>query len=271
MHSPKGSNPNGWSISVQQLKKADDHHKVKLALLCFGTAVVVSLVCASPLLGQQPTVPVQMATASGNALPADTLQQASIPQLQERNPRYRIHNGDTISLNFRFTPQFDTTASVQPDGYISLREIGDFKAEGLTLPELNQALQTAYSKILNDPVITATLTDFVKPYFTVSGEVSKPSKYDLHGDTTVAECIAVAGGFTVAAKHSQVLLFRRKNADWVEVHKLNVKRMLNSRDLAEDMHVQSGDLLFVPKSLIAKIGPLIPFNLFRLTFAPAGL
>ncbi len=263
MRSPKQSN-----IPFHLPAEAPSNFPPNLHVSRFWAAVVLLSACASPMLGQQASVPIETAAMSDGATSASTAQQTSIPALQQRNPRYRIQNGDTIHLGFRFTPQFDSTVTVQPDGYVSLPEIGDLKIEALTLPELDQALRSAYSRILADPVITATLSDFVKPYFTVTGEVGKPSKYDLRGDTTVAECIAMAGGFTTAAKHSQVLLFRRKDNDWVEVHKLNVKRMLNSRSLAEDMRVQPGDLLFVPKSLIAKIGPLIPYSLFRLSFAP---
>jgi protein involved in polysaccharide export with SLBB domain len=53
------------------------------------------------------------------------------------------------------------------------------------------------------------LKDFEKPYFVAGGRVARPGKYDLRGDTTVSQGIALAGGFLDSAKHSQVVLFRR--------------------------------------------------------------
>lgn len=123
--------------------------------------------------------------------------------------------------------------------------------------ELTEALRTAYKKILHDPVIIVDLKDFEKPYFIVGGEVGHPGKFDLRSDLTVAQAVAIAGGFRETAKHSQVLLFRRVSDDWAEVKKLNLKRMLRAGSLREDPHLQPGDMLFVPKNTISKIQPFI--------------
>ena len=112
--------------------------------------------------------------------------------------------------------------------------MGDLPASGKTLPELTALIKNAYSKILHDPVISVDPKDFEKPYITVGGQVGKPGKFDLRGDITVTQAIALAGGFTDASKHSQVLLFRRVSDQWTEARIINVKKMLGSRDLRED-------------------------------------
>jgi polysaccharide export outer membrane protein len=101
--------------------------------------------------------------------------------------------------------------------------------------------------------VAVALKDFEKPYFIVGGEVGKPGKYDLRSDTTVAEAVQIAGGFTQQSKHSQVVLFRRVNDDLVETRLLNLKEMLNGRSLKEDAHLRPGDLIFVPQNTISKI------------------
>jgi polysaccharide biosynthesis/export protein len=199
---------------------------------------------------------------AGNQAPS-----SAVPTLQQRNPRYRIQGGDQLALDFRFTPEYNESVTVQPDGFISLRGVGDIHAQGMTLPELNEALQTEYSKILHDPVITVTPQEFVKPFFSANGEVGKPGKYDLHGDTTVTQAIAMAGGFTSQAKHSQVVLFRQVSSDMVQAKVLNVKHMLNSHNLSEDVHLQPGDMLYVPKNMISKIMPYLSLNSVRATYA----
>src|SRR5437016_9986984 len=114
------------------------------------------------------------------------------------------------------------------------------------------------SKILRDPTITVELKDFEKPYFVVGGEVAKPGKYDLRGDTTVVEAITIAGGVSEKSKTSKVLLFRRVSDDWVEVKEVDMKRMLHEQDLSEDLHLHPGDMILVPKSVFAKITRFIP-------------
>jgi polysaccharide export outer membrane protein len=180
------------------------------------------------------------------------------PALHKRNWRYRINSSDTLDITFELTPEFNQTVTVQPDGYITLREVGDLPAAGETLPELRQSIQAAYSKILQDPVISVVPKDFEKPYFVVGGQVGKPGKYDLRSDTTLTQAIAIAGGFTDASKHSQVILFRRVSDEWTEAKIINVKKMMSSRDLREDPQLKPGDMLFVPKNALSKIKPFLP-------------
>src|SRR5256886_17146874 len=75
------------------------------------------------------------------------------PQLQHRNRRYQLHSADVLELNFPFTPEFNQTVTVQPDGYITLRGVDSIRVEGQTLPEVNDSLRAVYGKILHDPVI----------------------------------------------------------------------------------------------------------------------
>jgi protein involved in polysaccharide export with SLBB domain len=185
-------------------------------------------------------------------------QTSSTPQFQTRYPRYKIGSGDSFDVNFELSPEFNQTVTVQPDGFITLRGVGDVNVAGQTVPELTQTLKQAYSKILNDPQIVVMLKDFEKPYFIADGQVGRPGKYDLRGDVTVTEAVAMAGGFTEAAKHSQVLLFRRVSDEWTEAKIINIKKMLKDGNLHEDLHVHSGDMIVVPKNTMSKIQRYIP-------------
>ena len=206
------------------------------------------------------------------AAPAGSNNQASpTPQLQQRDPRYRLTKNDVLVIEFPFTPEYNETVTVQPDGFINLRQLPDMKVEGLTTPELMAQLRQAYTPLLHDPVVTVVLQTFVNPYFIAYGELNKPGRFVLSGDTTVTQAIGIAGGFTKAARHSEVFLFRRVSDQWVSSQKLNVKSMLKSGNLAEDLHMQPGDMLWVPKNTVSKmleIEPLMPWNQFRVTFNP---
>ena len=182
------------------------------------------------------------------------------PALQHRNPRYRLCKSDVLELNFAVTPEFNQTVMVQPDGYATLLAAGDIHVEGETLPEVTEAIRSAYAKTLHEPIVTVRLKDFNKPYFVVGGEVGHPGKYDLRGDTTVLQAVAIGGGFTEGAKHSQVWLFRQISDEWVQTRKLDLKKMLSSGNLSEDLHLRPGDMLYVPKSNLAKMKPFIPLG-----------
>lgn len=180
------------------------------------------------------------------------------PQLKQRDARYRVRKSDVIEVKFKFSPEFDQTLTIQPDGFVTLDEVGDLKVEDKTLPELREAIELAYRSILHDAVITVSLKDFDKPSFIAAGQVGHPGKYELRSDTTLVEALAIAGDLTTAAKHSQVVLFRPVSSGMVEARVFNVKQMLGSRNLQEDPHLLPGDMVFVPQNKISKIQRYLP-------------
>jgi len=171
----------------------------------------------------------------------------------ERHPLYRLKSSDVIEISFTVAPEFNQTLTVQPDGYVLLKDAGMVHAQGMDLQQFSEAVRNAYRGYLHDPEVAVALKDFEKPYFVVGGEVGRPGKYELRSDTTVAEAVQIAGGFTQQAKHSQVILFRRVNDDLVETQLLNLKKMMKTNGLKEDAHLRAGDLVFVPQNSISKI------------------
>jgi len=224
--------------------------QIQVVLVLLGV-----ILCSTAFLSAQTTA---SATAPETGATPATATTTAPPQLQTRYPRYKIGSGDSFDVNFELSPEFNQTVTVQPDGFITLRGVGDINVAGQTVPELAQTLKTAYSKILNDPQIVIMLKDFEKPYFIADGQVGHPGKYDLRGDVTVTEAVAIAGGFTEAARHSQVLLFRRVSDEWMEAKIINVKKMLKDGNLHEDLHLHPGDMVVVPKNTMSKIARYIP-------------
>jgi len=180
------------------------------------------------------------------------------PQLgRERRPLYRLNRSDVVALSFTLSPEFDQTLTIQPDGYLTLKDAGPVLAQGLTLEQLRLAVLRAYTGYLHDPQVAVALKEFEHPYFVAGGEVGHPGKYELRSDTNVIEAIEIAGGFTHDAKHSQVLLFRRVDDNLVEAHLFNLKRMLKQKNLSEASLLRPGDLVFVPQNSISKIEPFL--------------
>jgi len=223
-------------------------------LLFVTTATAVCLAQAGSSLSSQPS-----ASGDGAKAKAVLADNTTVgPSFQQRYPRYKLGFGDQFDVSFELSPEFNQTVTVQPDGYITLRGAGDVHVAGQTVPELTETLRQAYAKILKDPVISIVLKDFEKPYFIADGQIGKPGKYELRGDTTLTQAIAIAGGFQDTSKHSQVLLFRRVNNDWVSAKIFNVKEMEKEGNLREDPYLHPGDMLFVPKNRFSKIRPFIP-------------
>lgn len=174
-------------------------------------------------------------------------------KIGERHPLYRLRSSDVVEISFTVAPEFNQSLTVQPDGYVMLKDAGMIQVEGLNLAELTEAVQNAYRGYLHDPQVAVLLKDFEHPFFIVGGQVGRPGKYELRSDITVAEAVQIAGGFTQLAKHSQVVLFRRVNDDLMEARLLNLKKMMKQSSLKEDAHLRPGDMIFVPQNEISKI------------------
>ena len=185
---------------------------------------------------------------------------AAIAQ-QERPPRlttvtgerYRLTPGDVLEVQYRYSPEFNQTATVQPDGYISLEIGGDLRVAGLTIEQTREAILKLARTRLQDPVATVVLKEFQKPYFVVSGEVNTPGRIEMRERVTALQAIMLAGGMKEAAKSSQVVVFRRINSDTAEVKLLNLKNIRRTADLENDLTLQPGDMVFVPRDKISKI------------------
>jgi protein involved in polysaccharide export with SLBB domain len=77
----------------------------------------------------------------------------------ERRPPYRLQKTDTLEITFTFTPEFNQTATVQPDGWLVLKSLGPIYAERRTVEQLTQLVRRAYGEFLKDPEVTITLKD----------------------------------------------------------------------------------------------------------------
>lgn len=179
--------------------------------------------------------------------------QEKLPLGGIRDPLYRLHPSDVVEIDFVVAPEFNQTLTIQPDGYVMLKDAGMVEVQGLDMEEFGEAVQKAYRGYLHDPQVAVVLKEFERPYFIVGGEVGKPGKYELRSDTTVAEAVQIAGGLTQQSKHSQVVVFRWVNDDLMEARLLDLKKMLKERTLKEDAHLRAGDMVFVPQNTISKI------------------
>lgn len=177
---------------------------------------------------------------------------AAAQQLHQR-PQYRLQPGDTLELQYHYTPELNQTAIVLPDGYLNLNLVGNVKVAELTVQEAHDLIVKKASERLNAPDLNLILRDFQRPYVVVAGEVPKPGRIDMREDTTAMQAILLAGGFADTAQSGQVLLFRRINSDMAEVKVLHLTNLNKTAKLEHDMELQQGDMLLVPRNKVAKI------------------
>jgi polysaccharide export outer membrane protein len=201
---------------------------------------------------------------------AVTASTADRPALQERHPRYTLNAGDSLSLVFPFSPEFNQTLKVQPDGFVALREVGDVYIAGLTLSQVKDLVAERYSAILYQPSVSVIPENLQEHYFIVAGEVTRPGKYDLRGPSTVLQAIAMAGGYTQdRAKSSEIVLYHREGDHFANGRVIDMKKMTKHKDLREDALIKPGDLIYVPQNTWSKARQILPIPGVGLTMMPA--
>lgn len=187
---------------------------------------------------------------------------AQKPSAQTQSPRlgtfgsdtrYMLNPGDVLDIQYRYTPEFNQTVTVQPDGYVSLQIGGDVKVAGRNLAEVRKLILAQVRTRLESPELTVILKEFQKPYVVVAGEVVQPGKLEMREKLTAVQAVLMAGGFKDSAKSSQILVFRKLNADTAEVRSLNFKTLTRTSDLENDLTLQPGDMILVPRNRVSKI------------------
>ncbi len=173
--------------------------------------------------------------------------------------RYRLNPGDVVEIIYRYTPEFNQTVTIQPDGFVMLQIVGELKIGGLTAEEARLKVLENAVKRLKEPEVNLLLKEFQKPFFVVSGEVVQPGKFELNQNYTALQAVLLAGGFKDSAKSSQILVFRRINSDTAEIKLLNLKGIKKTGDLENDFALEPGDMLLVPRNTITKVERYVKF------------
>jgi len=184
-------------------------------------------------------------------------QQTTNNGFASRDQRYRLQPNDVVEVQFRYTPEFNTTATIQPDGYITSSIAGQVHVGGMTLTEAADAITKEAGARLKDPEVIVFLKDFVKPNFVVAGEVAHPGTFELRGDIGIIQAIAMSGGFKDSARRTQVVLVRKYNAQMAEVKVFDVRKLMSPKNIREDITLRPGDMLVVPRNNLSKLEPYI--------------
>ncbi len=185
--------------------------------------------------------------------------------------RYKLQAGDRFDVAFRYTPELNQTVTVEPDGFVNLTATGEMKVSEMTLEQATQLIQQAAAGHLRDPKVNLMLKDYHHPFYVVAGEVKRPGRFDMETPTTAFQAVLLAGGMEVPARTSQVVVFRRINAENEEVRVLDLHRMEKTKDLEHDLMLEPGDMILVPRDRIAKFDRIIKTANLGLYLNPADL
>ncbi|MDP9056865.1 MAG: polysaccharide export protein [Pseudomonadota bacterium] len=119
---------------------------------------------------------------------------------------YHLGGGDDLHILIYGEDKLSGEYHVSSLGTVSLPMVGQIKAAGLTIPELEAALVAAYqgAGILTKANISVDLLAY-RPFF-ILGEVNAPGQYPFVPNMNIQQAIATAKGYTYRAKHNVVFV-----------------------------------------------------------------
>jgi len=123
---------------------------------------------------------------------------------------YRIGRDDLIEVSVFEVPDLGTVARVSASGLISVPLMGSIHAAGKTPQEMERLIEEALKKnYVNDPHVTVFIREYASQPVSIVGAVKLPGIYQLKGEKSLLEMIALAQGLsTTAGRHIQII--RRK-------------------------------------------------------------
>ncbi|AZD79574.1 polysaccharide biosynthesis/export family protein [Pseudomonas chlororaphis] len=142
--------------------------------------------------------------------------------------------------------------SVGSDGRASFPLLGAMSLQGMTLSQLQKTINQRYAKEVGQVSADVLLKSTAANEVFVLGEVGQPGAYPIRRPVSVLEALTLAKGAGPTARLDSVVIMRR-TGNQVQARTYDVAAALD-RNAAQFAYLQPDDLLYVPKTRLAKAG-----------------
>jgi polysaccharide biosynthesis/export protein len=178
---------------------------------------------------------------------------------QAESAPYLLQRGDVFAIETLIAEELRQPGIlVLPDGTATLIHLGNMKVAGLTVSELEEKINAAFSRDFRDVRLNVVLHEIAGRKVYVLGEVEQPGLYDIGREGIgIMGAIALAGGFTDYSAQGSVVILRLTPQGYLS-RELNLAALRKGRafDTAA-LDLQPYDIIYVNRS---KIGDFAAFT-----------
>jgi len=160
---------------------------------------------------------------------------------------YLISKGDTLEISVWEAEGLTKDVIVTPDGMISFPLIGEIKVDGKTLRELDDEVTKKITVYVKNPQVSIMVQKIGGRRVVVLGEVKNPGVYQITGQGTIMEAIAMAGGATREAVTRSVAVVRGDLKTSPQVMLLNLDKVFTYGEMPKQYIIQPEDIVYVPR------------------------
>src|SRR3989338_4222663 len=162
---------------------------------------------------------------------------------------YKLGIDDVVTIIVRNQPDFSGRFVVDPEGNIQYNFVGDIPAEGKTKGELKAEIVKRLQRFVRYPEVAVMISEYRSKAVYVFGYVGHPGKYAMKGNKiTVKEAVVAAGLPRTDGSLNRVYIIRpsQYTKDGKPgKKKINLDKLLNKGDSAEDFLLEPGDTIIV--------------------------
>ena len=183
--------------------------------------------------------------------------EVEIPNLPNINDTslstYTLGAQDVIEVSVLRHPEVSGQYLINNEGNIQFEFVGDVNVEGKTKDEVKEVLTGLLTEYIIAPEVTVKVVGYNSKIVYVIGEVARPGKIFMRGDTiTVREALMQAGLPLLTAATKKGKVFTPAETGDVKQKNVNVYTLLYEGDLRENIVLKPGDTLYVPATIMAK-------------------
>ena len=173
---------------------------------------------------------------------------------------YRLGPGDVVTVAVDSVPELSLKYTISETGSIIFPTLlSPLKAQGLTLEQLQVLLVNLLTEYMYEPKVMVDMVEYQSHKVLILGHFQRPGKYEFKKEKVpLLDIIMEAGGLRELKDNDELVILR--NPDSLDLYKnasgsgqlsemqsirVNLQGLLRDGDLAQNVMVQAGDLIYL--------------------------
>jgi polysaccharide export outer membrane protein len=172
---------------------------------------------------------------------------------------YIIGPGDSINIFVWGNPDISTTATVRPDGKITIPLAEDLPASGKTPSQLARVMEKQLAKYVRDPQVVIMVGGFQGVYtqqVRIVGQLSGGSgggarfsakAFPYKKDMTLLDLMIQVGGLGQYSDGNRASIVRSINGE-TQQFGIKIDDLIDDADLSANVRIMPGDIVIIPEA-----------------------
>ena len=154
---------------------------------------------------------------------------------------YRLGAGDVVNIDVWGASQTTFTATISPDGTITLEGVGPISIAGMKVDEANRYLKRQLGQYYEDSNINLTVGQIRSIQVQVMGEVVTPGSYTISALSSAFNALYAAGGINEIGTLRDIKVYRRGKI----ISTIDVYDYILNGNVSGDVRMEDNDVIVV--------------------------